>query len=427
MVLRQWVFIPEAMSKPPANAAIDVHCICYDGRTSFNQILPFPPILVSSSTPFPAHRLSMTDFKDLSIHAATEEQILEARKRSFHHWAKGETLEEHLACDEAISKQECAIDGRAILWVLTPRNDPGTLHFLCSCQTYRRNARYYDGQLKTVTAYGVSAVFTPAEKRGRGYAKHMMRLLHWVLADEAFLPVFPEEWGAPPPRVAHAGGAYFSSLLSHVGDFYKSCGATLSTEGWAVKGAVSTIWDVGVLADDESHSSDAWQWLDERSVRETWNEDVPLMEREIVELAQGHSEQPLLAYLPHEGVAEYQQNRALLVATSKPFLVKYWGVRAKTGPLCYATWTIDVHSPSSKTILLTRMRAQSADHFAELMKELLAYAKRNQYQRIELWNIPEAFRAKAQATGGVTSANDKLSPGLKCYANTNLEWIFNEP
>ncbi|KAI5824205.1 hypothetical protein K523DRAFT_420960 [Schizophyllum commune Tattone D] len=369
----------------------------------------------------------MFDFKDLSIFAASQTQVLEAEKRSFDHWAKGKTMEEHLACDEAISKQECALDGRTILWVLAPRIDPQTLDFLCSCQTYRRNARYYDGQLKTVTAYGVSAVFTPAEKRGRGYAKHMMRLLHWVIADDAFLPAFPEEWGTPPRRVAHAGGAYLSSLLSHVGEFYKSCGVRPSTEGWAVRGAISTVWDVESIASEVPNLNSVWKWLDEKAVRAAWSEDVPLIEKEIVELAQGNPGRPLVAYLPHEGVAEYQQNRALLVATSKPFLLQHWGIRAETDPLCYATWTIDVHSPSLKTILLTRMRAHSARQFAELMKELLAYAKRNQYQRVELWNIPEAFKAKAQATGGVTSAGDKLSPGLKCYANKNAEWIFNEP
>lgn len=119
--------------------------------------------------------------------------------------------------------------------------------------------------VKEVTAYGIASVFTPARNRKKGYARHMMRLLHWVLAPRSALQgppssssstalTFPAEWGTPPDiallesRVGVAvANAQFSVLYSDVGrEFYRTCGTdAVSRNGWFVTGATETSWILG--------------------------------------------------------------------------------------------------------------------------------------------------------------------------------------
>ncbi|KAL1746773.1 hypothetical protein HDZ31DRAFT_33402 [Schizophyllum fasciatum] len=368
----------------------------------------------------------MTDLKDLSLYLATREQAIESRKRSFKQWNNGLSLEQYLARDVALENQENAIDGKFLTWVLAPRDDPETLDFKCACETYGRSGRYYvDGELKTVTAYGVASVFTPAEKRKKGYANRMMRLLHWVLADEQFLKPFPAEWGAPPPRIPLAGCGYFSALWSDVGsDFYKASGDTPSTNGWVVTDPISTIWDV--TAAQATQPESGWKWLDEKETKEVWREDVPLLERDMVDFARTRQGKPAVAFMPDAGVAEYQQNRGLLNPSLHPYLLKSWGIKATSGDLAYATWTIQIQSPTSKTLLMTRLRVQNVAQFQELMSAVTWYAKDNAYQMIEIWNLPAAFLGEAEKQGGTTSARPKHLPALKFYAGNEVDWVFNE-
>ncbi|KAL1703516.1 hypothetical protein EV121DRAFT_207724 [Schizophyllum commune] len=368
----------------------------------------------------------MAAYKDLSLYLATREQAIESRKRSFQEWANGLTLEQYLARDEALENQENAVGGRFLTWVLAPRSDPETVDFMCACETYGRSGRYFvDGELKTVTAYGVASVFTPIEKRRKGYANHMMRLLHWVLADEKFLKSFPAEWGAPPPRVPIAGCGYFATLWSDVGkEFYKACGVTPSTDGWVVRDPISTIWDIDSLQTTQPTAE--WQWLDKDEVKDAWRQDVPLMERDIVDFARTRQGKPVVAYMPDEGVAEFQQNRGLLNPSLHPYLVKSWGVKAASGDLAYASWTIQIASPSAKTLLLTRLRARSVAQYKGLMNAIFWYAKENGFHKVETWNLPSIYEEEARAAGGVTAERPKHLPALKFYAGDEVDWMFNE-
>ncbi|KAG6898610.1 hypothetical protein C0995_009113 [Termitomyces sp. Mi166 len=80
--------------------------------------------------------MGTTPLASLSLFVATPDQILESRRRTALHWGRGLLLEEYLAREEFIDKQEVARDGRLITWVLAPRSDPTSLDFLSSCKTY---------------------------------------------------------------------------------------------------------------------------------------------------------------------------------------------------------------------------------------------------------------------------------------------------
>ena len=61
---------------------------------------------------------------DLSLFAATPEQVLESRKRTGVQWAVGQTLEEYLERDAIMDRHEHAADGKLITWYAqsSPRN-----------------------------------------------------------------------------------------------------------------------------------------------------------------------------------------------------------------------------------------------------------------------------------------------------------------
>ncbi|KAI0764876.1 hypothetical protein C8Q74DRAFT_1318431 [Fomes fomentarius] len=212
-----------------------------------------------------------TSLADLSLFPATPDQVHESRTRHAEEWARNSTLEEYLLRDVIMDKDEHAANGNLITWVLAPRSHPRTLDFLCSCETFRRTAVVAkpstdpisaNVDVEEVTAYGIASVFTPARNRKKGYARHMMRLLHWVLAPRSALQgppnissstrsstalTFPAEWGTPPDialSLESLGNAHFSVLYSDVGrEFYRSCGTdAVSRNGWVVTGATETSW-----------------------------------------------------------------------------------------------------------------------------------------------------------------------------------------
>ncbi|KAL1746774.1 hypothetical protein HDZ31DRAFT_61839 [Schizophyllum fasciatum] len=369
----------------------------------------------------------MSDLQNLSVYVATREQIVELRKRSYTRWGKGYlTMEEYLALLDAWDGTESSTDGKLIIWVLAPRNDPETLDFLCGCQSYRRDGRYFDGELRSVACYNVGFVFTPEEKRQKGYAKHMLRLLHWVLADERFLKDFPEKWGAPPKRVPSAGRGYFSALYSVIGtEFYKSCGDTLSSSGWVAKDAWSTIWEVEGAAGHASRPTSDWRLLDDKEVADVWEQDVPLMERDLVELGRS-LRKPVACFLPNQGTAAFQLDRVRFSPPYRPFLVESWGIVLTIDGLNYATWTVDVRPPATKSLLFTRLRAHSTAHFKDLMGAVLWFAKENCFTKVEAWNLPPSLVIAAQEVSGVTTARDTNFPSFKAYAEDDVEWVFNE-
>ena len=153
---------------------------------------------------------------------------------------------------------------------------------------YRREA-VVASHPSPVVAYAIASVFTPERHRRKGYASHLMRLLHFILADPSLLPPFPvASWGEPPTIPLNARFPYAtaiaSALYSDVGaTFYRLCGPGLAMDAaardraWIEHDPFSTIWPV---ADPETPSDDV-RWIPERALWDVWDRDAAAIRREI--------------------------------------------------------------------------------------------------------------------------------------------------
>ncbi|KAK7064792.1 hypothetical protein R3P38DRAFT_58207 [Favolaschia claudopus] len=386
--------------------------------------------------------MTSDDLSALSLFPATPDQITEARRRTHLEWGKGLTLEEHLTRDANQDQFEGSLDGRLIIWVLAPRNDPQTLNFKCACETYVRqrlfkriglvaNAHNKNG-VETVPCYGIASVFTPPENRGKGFARHMMRLLHWVIADEALLPLalFPAAWGAPPPVVPGTRDGRFSALWSDVGEFYAACGPSPYQKGWVVRGTATTLWEVDASTSlvSAASSSGDWTWLDNAGLLKLWEEDAGeiRLAMEKVPLSGGAS----FTYLPTRGVASFQHRRLDLFLQRMPSPPQTWGV-SSASKSTYATWVIDPRKPATSTLTVTRIHvADPVDQsFKDLLCKIFEIAKKHDVKRVEIWNLAAELQRLTEELGAKTFSREEHLPAFKWYGPESEEavtWAFNE-
>ncbi|KAJ6573900.1 hypothetical protein DFH09DRAFT_1246660 [Mycena vulgaris] len=369
------------------------------------------------------------DLSALSLFPATPEQIAEARRRIFPEWGKGLTLEEHLARDASQDQFDGSRDGRLITWVLAPRDAPQTLEFKCACETFKRTGLVVDpakgAPAETVTCYGIASVFTPPENRGMGFARHMMRLLHWVIVDEALLPAseFPLGWGAPPSKVEGTRNGHFSALWSDVGEFYNACGPVPGIrEGWVVRGTSTTVWNVD--SSPVSERAREWTWLDDSGVSKLWVEDAETIRLDVEKAA---STGITFTFLPTEGVASFQHRRLELFLQRLATPPETWGV-VSADRAAYATWTIDPRPPAPRTLTVSRLRADP-QIFGELVGRILEVAKKHDVKLVEIWNLPEHLEVLAGTLGAKTHERTEHLPAFKCYGKepeASVSWAFNE-
>ncbi|PPQ63368.1 hypothetical protein CVT24_005633 [Panaeolus cyanescens] len=390
----------------------------------------------------------------LTLRVANREQTIESRKRSYHEWGRGMTLEKYLERDEKTEQHEIAKNGRLVTWVLVHRESPEGLDFLCACETYvfmlmmfkREGAVFRKGDtgIRDVACYGIASVFTPVENRKKGYAAHMMRLLHWVLGPRSSLPEqFPVQWGAPPERRDSdlVGDAAFSVLYSDIGpNFYRLAGsADNQDDGWVVHSPRSTVLKVDdVQAPDAKYSvnEDQWKWLDEDGLAKIWEKDTEIMKSELVKYPLAQGQDIACTFFPRGGVADFQIQRLQEWWKNVNPIPRYWGLQISSPDgspdlSTFAAWTIEYRPPKLNTLLIIRIRA-SPSTFADLLRCVCEYAKQHSIERVEMWNLEAQLVEIAEGLGAQTfDRNDHLC-SLKWYGPytsdeaSRVVWAFNE-
>ncbi|KAI0072073.1 hypothetical protein K474DRAFT_1711926 [Panus rudis PR-1116 ss-1] len=373
------------------------------------------------------------------------EQTIESRKRTAVQWKKGFTVDEYLKRDAIMDEYEHARDGKLVTWVLAPRDDPQTLDFMCSCESFKRPGivarRTPKGPIvEEIPCYGVASVFTPAEKRGKGYAKHMMRLLHWVLAPRDNLPEFPSEWGAPPSLPPNVGDALFSVLSSDIGPFfYAESGPAVKGSGWIIRDPYQTIWS-SIRASPPLNASNSvageWRLLDEDAAKILWDKDGELMKKEAARFMSSTATRPAaFALLPTQGVAAFNFHRQMSFTPDGKIQLpaETWGIQLITPdanphePNVFATWTIE-RQDQPQNFVVTRLRA-TPETFPTLLGKIFEVAKKEGVDQVDIWNLPKDLEAVARGLGGVTSDRSLHLPSFKWYgpeSEEQVDWLFNE-
>lgn len=334
-----------------------------------------------------------------------------------------------------VEQGESATNGKLTVWVLSPRDDPESLDFKCSCMTFRRkglvvrrpNAPSGDSIVpEEVSCYGLAAVFTPERFRRQGYAKHMARLLHWLLAiDPSSFPAFPEAWGSPPQRPTGVHPGHFSVLWSDVGDFYRSCGPTDNIEGWVLRDASTTVWDVKPDAPADSVSDEKWRWLTVHDLQTMYPVNEEKLKQDLIaKSAAFDSGKTLLTFLPGEGVEMFQRTRSKYFWGKLEPLVTHWGV-ISDDESAFAAWTFE-RPPN--TLLVTRLWANQ-ENFGDLVSVLRYVAGKHGMERIEIWCLPDELKSVAQNYGAINFERNEHLPALMWYgaeSPSEVVWLNRE-
>ncbi|KAG8864758.1 hypothetical protein FRB96_003344 [Tulasnella sp. 330] len=182
--------------------------------------------------------------KELTIKQASSNQTRISRESIWSLWGCGLSREQFLERYDRLDNWDLTIGNRMTTWVLVPRNDAETDAILARCETKVAVLNPLTERVDLSIGYTIGYVYVPDHLLGLGYGKHMMRLLHHVLAPPHGLPAFPtREWGSPP--VQRFGDATVSVLYSGVGDYYTTCGPTLDKSGWAAAAKRKSTWTIG--------------------------------------------------------------------------------------------------------------------------------------------------------------------------------------
>lgn len=277
-----------------------------------------------------------------------------------------------------------------LTWALVPRANPDIL--LAHCEIYGRGAFVNVGNgLEERQSYIIASVFTPVENRRKGYARHMLRLLHYILAPREAMPPFPEAWGAPPENI---GDAAFSVLYSDVGrEYYKTCTLGEDLPGWVANESERRVYKVG-----EGSEAGDWEWLDIEGVRSLEVGAEELVRRGLGERAVAISPKNWLSCFPV---------RVAAVADAKgedgSKTLKRCGVRIGDG---WVTFTTAIQEGVKQLIVGTVVGVG--------LEEVAQIARSQGAEEIEVWNV--------DWEGEYRDVGDSHIPAIAVYGLGDVRW-----
>lgn len=307
--------------------------------------------------------------------------------------------------------------------VLVPLSDPTTPDILSSVEFFRRPVlikRTDDGQVEEAAGYSIASVFTPSEKRGKGYAGQMMRMLHQKIREGSPVPGEPSQ---PPKDNA------LSFLYSDVGrDFYAGLGDG-DDAGWQVTGVRTTQWSANALASLSAEASSPATAVTSAELPLIAMIDQSVLERE---LESPNVSAPAFAVLPTPGTFQWICDRAdHWEQTHGRPRHRIWGYTIGELGQPDFSFILFTYEGQKRYIKLTRMRiapGKEQTHATELLKRVGQSAVNAGFDRVVGWQVAQTVldALPEPAKGATAERNDSLS-ALKTYGiEGTMTWVANE-
>jgi GNAT superfamily N-acetyltransferase len=283
-----------------------------------------------------------------------------------------------------------------------------------------------DPEAQEAVGYGIASVFTLPAYRKRGYASHMMKLLHRVLAPSSSLPAFPTEWGTPPGIPPSFGNAVVSVLYSDVGEnFYRLCGPAAGVDGWVPSVEhTSTIWKLEGIAKDEHLANEQVKYLN-------IDEIEPILELDdkaiLDDLNCTSASSTRFVFFSANGLNNFQVQRYLLTIPSETTPIPSWGAYIPgSRPPHFALWVVEP-APLPSRLIITRLRCDAAT-FPGLIRAAQKVLVGHSIAQLEVWNLPSELKEVAKGLGGVTEVRLEHLPSVAWYGERKdaVEWVHNE-
>lgn len=292
---------------------------------------------------------------------------------------------------------------------------------------FRRKVAVFDPSLDAITpstGYWIGYVFVPEAQRRNGYGRHLMRLLHHVMAVPPKLPPFPEAWGSPP--LHRLGDAVVSILHTTVGEFYVPCGAAPGYTGWTTAKKQETIWRTEEHRPSAIHNN--VELLDEIGLETILLRDEDLMLQELRSPASPARKR--FTFLPAGGLVAYNIRYFQLTPDEKPANALVWPPKVfgaqvtdeSSSELCFAAWTFQINPAPSKLNII-RLRCNAAS-LGRLVRAALDVAVEAGVEKVEAWNLSDELVEAATMLDGKTADAGSCWPCMAWYDNEGeeVEW-----
>ncbi|EGG11094.1 uncharacterized protein MELLADRAFT_102914 [Melampsora larici-populina 98AG31] len=373
-----------------------------------------------------------TNYDHLILIPASREQYLTSLSSHASLWGSTLTEEQYLKREEVLSMTEACRDARSQCWVLVSKDAPDSLDYYCSCETMKREVICAIGSrqlvppkpLAILPAYSICSVFCPPHHRGKGYTRHMMRLLHFQLASPDWLAT-QSNVANPNPRF---NDAILSVLYSDIGpEFY----AKATPPGWQVTESLQTVWTV-----DDLPVADGFPTMDLKPIRlkdfkSVAESDSTWLHQELSK--ENAQKSAWFAFRPDGADLEWLITRSnfyanILRESSIPDLlvVDIWGYQKEQDDSEFITWYIDY---PAETLYLARVRCQPEDSifFKVVFNKVVELAKEQRCKMIKCWNIDSRLVNSLGFPSQTQPRTDSLS-AVAWYGETidHLEWFANE-
>ncbi|KDN53581.1 hypothetical protein K437DRAFT_252948 [Tilletiaria anomala UBC 951] len=341
---------------------------------------------------------------------ATPEQDAEARKRESVEWGVGMTLEQFSEREDMLDSQPFARngDGGRRRWVLVPKGDEETLDFLAACETYRRKImiRHPENEIPvTAISYSIASVFVPAQKRRKGYAAMLMKLLHGQIQ-----PASPPSIGIVEETGRYGKDGILSFLFSDVGKFYEPL-------GWHVNKADQLEWGMQAIISAKAPSTTA---VTEADIPALATADESVLRQEIAQPAPRHLGGPQAVRFTlsdPQGLAwRWSIARSKFYASRAGRSPTVWGARVEGLSNAFAVWAYN-YQPNTLELIFLRLRFSSREELLALVAAARAAASKEGLKRIVAWNVDLVAAGVADAENPTVADAERLTSEL---AGANL-------